>query len=119
MLQNLPELVNQIKETIQTTSAKNAYLLARKQKSLFIDVREGEEVAESPIVNSINLPRGLLEMKITQYCSDDNLQIFLHCASGGRATFAAEQLVRLGYKNVWAITCSNNHVHSAQKESSN
>ena len=36
---------------------------------------------------------------------DENLAIFIHCATGARAIFAAEQLARVGYQNVWAITC--------------
>jgi phage shock protein E len=47
----------------------------------------------------------LLEMKMLQLHPDENLAIFIHCATGARATFAAEQLIRVGYKNVWVVTC--------------
>jgi len=117
MLKTLPELMAEIRQTIQTTSAKDAYLFAQKENSLFIDVREPQEVAESPVSNSINLPRGILEMDIAQCSIEVNHPIFLHCASGGRASFAAEQLTRLGYKNVWAIICPHTDVCAAQKQS--
>ena len=45
MLKTLPELMAEIRQTIQTTSAKDAYLFAQKESSLFIDVREPQEVA--------------------------------------------------------------------------
>jgi rhodanese-related sulfurtransferase len=44
-------------------------------------------------------------MKVTQLVPDPNSTIYLHCATGGRATFAAKQLVELGYLNVVVITC--------------
>lgn len=117
MLRTLPELISEIRKTTQTISAKEAYLLAKKENSLFIDVREPQEVESSPVTGSINLPRGVLEMKIANFCSDANHSILLHCASGGRATFAAEQLKRLGYTNVWAIVCPHSDVNKAQQES--
>jgi phage shock protein E len=116
MLKTIPELISEIKQTIQTISAKDAYLFAQEKKSLFIDVREPQEVLESPVSKSVNLPRGILEMIIAKCSTDENHPIFLHCASGGRASFVADQLNRLGYRNVWAITCSHNEVCSAQKQ---
>ena len=115
MLKTLSEVISEIRSNIQTISAKEAYALAKKQQSIFIDVREQEEVVESPVNNSINLPRGVLEMNIGKYCQSESDHIFLHCASGGRATFAAEQLSRLGYKNAWAIVCPHNDVINAQQ----
>ncbi len=44
-------------------------------------------------------------MKMLQMHPDENLAIFIHCATGARATLSAEQLKRVGYKNVWVITC--------------
>lgn len=116
MLRTLPEIISEIRDNIQTISAKEAYIFAQKEKSVFIDVREPQEVIKSPVTNSINIPRGLLEMSIANCCSDENCHLFLHCASGGRASFAAEQLMRLGYKNVWAIVCPHNDVCIAQKQ---
>ncbi len=117
MLKTVPELVKEIRQTTQTISAIKAYLLAKKEESLFIDVREPLEVDNSPVAGSINLPRGILEMNIAKISSDEDSLIFLHCATGGRATFAAEQLTRLGYKHVWAITCPHNDVCKAQQQS--
>jgi len=43
-------------------------------------------------------------MKMLQLHPNEDLAIFIHCATGARATFAAEQLHRVGYTNVWVIT---------------
>ncbi|MBA6372440.1 rhodanese-like domain-containing protein [Colwellia sp. BRX8-4] len=117
MLKTIPTLIAEIRKNIQTTSAHDAYLSAKKEKSLFIDVREAQEVVTSPVINSVNIPRGVLEMNIGSCTTDEDQRIYLHCATGGRASLAAEQLNRLGYKNVWAIICQHNDVCSAQEKS--
>ena len=38
--------------------------------------------------------------------------IYLHCASGARATLGAEALTRVGYENVTVITCDANQICS-------
>ena len=40
MLKTIPELMSEIRQTIKTTSAKDAYEYALKEKCIFIDVRE-------------------------------------------------------------------------------
>jgi len=57
-----------------------------------VDVREPSEVTQRPINCSTNIPRGLLEMKITELTQDLSTPICVHCASGDRAALAAEQL---------------------------
>jgi phage shock protein E len=113
MLKTIPTLIAEIRKNIQTTSAHDAYLSEQKEKSLFIDVREAQEVATSPV---INIPRGVLEMNIGNCTTDENQRIYLHCATGGLASLAAEQLSRLGYKDVWAIVCQHSDVCSAQEK---
>ena len=54
-------------------------------------------------------------MTIAKHCPDADMEIYLHCASGGRAALAAEQLQRIGYTNVKAISCQHNDVCQAQK----
>ena len=46
------------------------------------------------------------------------MEIYLHCASGGRAALAAEQLQRIGYKNVKAISCGHDEVCQGTKTTS-
>ncbi|SEL84077.1 Rhodanese-related sulfurtransferase [Colwellia chukchiensis] len=112
MILSVAELVAQAKKSVQCVSAAQAF--ARKDAT-FIDVREASEVATSPVANSLAIPRGVLEMNIAKHCADANMEIYLHCASGGRAALAAEQLQRIGYSNVKAISCAHNQVCQAQQ----
>ena len=105
MLTPIPELVAQIKKNIQFASANDAQSVLAKGEAVLIDVREPSEFAQRSAHGAINIPRGLIEMKMAQLYPDPNQRIFVHCATGARACFAAEQLNRIGYRNVVAITC--------------
>jgi len=104
-LKTIPELVAEIRPTMRCLSAADARKEITKNHGLFIDVREPTEVAENPAPGSINIPRGVIEMRILEQHPDPDMPIYIHCATGARATLAAEQLKRLGYEHVSIITC--------------
>lgn len=105
MLLTIPELLTQASANVTKQSAAQACPACIDANGLQLDVREPEEAQAKPIKGSVNIPRGVLEMKMLADYADENLPIYIHCASGARATLAAEQLLRLGYKNVTAISC--------------
>ena len=104
MLKSIPEVIAEARKSLNTITAAEAAIKCKAENGLIVDVREPGEFAEKSGVNTVNIPRGLLEMKMLQMHPDENLAIFIHCATGARATFAAEQLKRVGYKNVWVVT---------------
>lgn len=110
MISPITELVKQAKENITTISASDAKALAQQTQCLLIDVREAVEVQASAVNNSLSIPRGVLEIHIISKCNDENMPILVHCQSGGRACLAAEQLMKMGYKNVKAITASHQEI---------
>jgi rhodanese-related sulfurtransferase len=65
-----------------------------------IDVREPQEHANGVIPQATPIPRGVLEMQIMKLTQDENAPIVCYCGGGTRSLFAAEQLKRMGYKNV-------------------
>ena len=92
----------QICNCIDVIAAKE---LANLSDSVIIlDVREPHEAAESKLEHSINIPRGLLEMKVQNHCTEPDTLILIHCAAGGRASLAAARLHEMGYRNVHAVT---------------
>jgi len=105
MLKTIPEIIAKARESLNTITAANAALKYKNNKGIVIDVREPAEFNEKSAAGAINIPRGLLEIKMLQLHPNEDLAIFIHCATGARATFSAEQLQRVGYKNVWVITC--------------
>jgi len=106
MLIPIPELLRRIAPQVRTLSAADALSESRRQpRALVIDVREPDEVAQQPISGSLNIPRGVLEMRLSSQHGDPDQPIYIHCATGARATLAAEQLQRIGYRRVSVIGC--------------
>lgn len=68
-----------------------------------IDVREHFEWQMMRIPTSIHIPKDQLSDRIGNYVIDTNQPIYLLCMAGVRSLYAAENLLRLGYQNVYSV----------------
>ena len=109
MLKSVAELVAEVACGVERISMEQALMIANV---LVVDAREPPETAQRPVAGSTNIPRGVLEMKITELTQDPSAPICIHCASGARAVLAAEQLMRIGFTNVKAISSGIDHITS-------
>lgn len=89
-------------DCLDALAAKALYEVA--DDAVIIDVRESDSVAESKLTDSINISRGLIEMKVPKVCANPDALILTHCAAGGRASLVALTLKQMGYTNAHAIT---------------
>ena len=111
-MKQIEKIIKRIRKNFRCLTAKKACDELKVNDGIIIDVRETPEVLQHPIKNTIHVPRGVLEMKMsTMYPNTDQI-IYLHCASGIRATFAGEQLHRIGYKNINIIISNINEISS-------
>jgi len=101
----LKSLVDEVRLTVSCIDAKTAINECKNNNGVLIDVREPDEFSKGAVDISLNIPRGILEMKVLALYPEPTQMIYIYCASGARATLATEQLNRLGYENVKAITC--------------
>ena len=102
-MKTLKELITKAHSIVPKISCKE--FSDDPSKYILIDVREGTEVAETgSIINSINIPRGLIEMKLSPSNEDQSLNtdtpIVVYCGGGSRASLAGKTLKDLGFKNV-------------------
>ena len=107
MIKTAGELISEAQtqiDCIDAISAKSLY--QNSVNAVIIDVREVNNYDESSLQDSINISRGLIEMKIAKYCPDSETLILTHCGGGGRASLAALTLQKMGYTNVHAITAT-------------
>ena len=107
MIKTAGELISEAQtqiDCIDAISAKSLY--QNSVNAVIIDVREVNNYDESSLQDSINISRGLIEMKIAKYCPDSETLILTHCGGGGRASLAALTLKKMGYTNVHAITAT-------------
>lgn len=105
MLKTIPELLHEASTNVRSISASLAANELKENHGLLIDVREPSEHLAKGAVGAINIPRGLLEMKLMEIENDPLRPIYLHCATSARAILSAEQLARVGYQKVSVITC--------------
>lgn len=76
--------------------------------ALLLDVRDGEEYDLGYIPGTVNVSRGVLEMRIWKPLGypgnvDMNRKIYVSCASGARAVLSAKTLKDIGFTNVTAV----------------
>jgi rhodanese-related sulfurtransferase len=98
------KLVDEAKKEIKEISADELKRLQVSGESFtLLDVREPEEVAEGAIAGATPLPRGVLEYKIDTVTTDKAETIVCYCGGGGRSALAAQNLKRMGFKNVMSL----------------
>ena len=105
MIKTAAELIVEAQAQIDCLDIESAKALYEEsENAVIIDVREANSAAESKLKDSINISRGLIEMKVPKLCPDPDTLILTHCGGGGRASLAALTLQEMGYTNVYAIT---------------
>lgn len=94
------ELVVEAKTQIKEVGTADAQALLGRR--IVIDVREYEEYAAGHLPGSINIPRGVLEFKISTVpaCADKDAAYLVYCRTSGRAALSTVQLQKIGYTDV-------------------
>ena len=105
MLKTVPELLKEVTSKLRLIDASSASQELATNNGIVVDVREPAEHLAKPANGAINIPRGLLEMKMLELEKDPTKPLYLHCATTARAALSAEQLQRIGYQNVSVISC--------------
>lgn len=94
-------LVEEARGRIQETSVDE---VQRKrdggEKFLLIDVREESEYAIDHLPGAIHLGKGILERDIETRVPSPNTPMILYCGGGFRSALAADNLQKMGYRNV-------------------
>ena len=99
----LKDLITEAHSIVPKISCES---FAKNSKKYFVvDVREATEIAETgSIANAVNIPRGLIEMKLVPTNDDKSLNantpIVVYCGGGSRAALAGKTLVELGFNHV-------------------
>jgi rhodanese-related sulfurtransferase len=99
------DLVAEAKAHIHEIDLQEAEQAIREADAL-IDVREPDEFVQGHIPGAVNIPRGLLEFKLsaTQELAPRDLKLVLYCKTSGRAALAAASLKQMGYLQVSSIS---------------
>ncbi|MFK5986405.1 MAG: rhodanese-like domain-containing protein [Pseudomonadota bacterium] len=74
-----------------------------KAEFVLLDVRMPTEIKRMGSIDAAQnkeIPRGWLELRITNLVKDKNTPIVTYCGGGFRSAFAADTLTQMGYTNV-------------------
>ena len=103
-MSTLKELISEAHTIVPKISCEE--FLKRSAQYVLIDVREGTEILETGMLdNAINIPRGLIEMKLSPESDgfNANTPIVVYCGGGSRASLAGKTLKELGFKSVYNL----------------
>jgi rhodanese-related sulfurtransferase len=70
------------------------------EKFTLVDVREESEFAKDHLPGAIHLGKGIIERDIEARVPNLDAEIVLYCGGGFRSALAADNLQKMGYKNV-------------------
>jgi rhodanese-related sulfurtransferase len=99
-LQIVDDARKRVKElTVDDVKAK----LDRGEKFLLVDVREESEFARDHLPGSVHMGKGVIERDVETKVPDVNAPMILYCGGGYRSALAADNLQKMGYKNVFSM----------------
>jgi rhodanese-related sulfurtransferase len=95
------KIVNDAKSRVKETNV--AAVLARLKKGetlTLVDVREDNEWAKGRVAGAIHLGKGVIERDVEEAIPDKTKEIILYCGGGFRSALSADNLQKMGYRNV-------------------
>lgn len=98
------QLVQDAKKQIRETTVDEVKArLDRDEKLCIVDVREESEWAKDHLPGAIHLGKGVIERDVEQRLPDAGAEIILYCGGGFRSALAADNLQKMGYRNVLSM----------------
>lgn len=96
-LQLVQDAKSRIKEcTVDDVKAR----IDRGEKLNVVDVREESEFAAGHVPGAVHLSKGIIERDVETRFPDPNTELVLYCGGGFRSALAADNLQKMGYRNV-------------------
>lgn len=91
-----------LQKEIPEVTPQEAFAL-QQQGAAIIDMREADEIAGGSPPHACRLPRGFLELRIEEHIPNLGRTVLVLCQVGQRSLFAAEDLIRLGYRDARSV----------------
>jgi rhodanese-related sulfurtransferase/phospholipid N-methyltransferase len=97
------DLVSSARLRVREITPFEARRAARAKGTIFLDIREQDELAAGTLPSAVHVPRGLLEVLAPERLPDPLTGIIVYSEDGRRSALAALRLQDLGYQNVWNL----------------
>ena len=96
------ELVESARKNVPEVSVSET-MARMKSGANLIDVREDNEWEKGHIKEAVHLGKGIIERDITSKFPDKDAELILYCGGGFRSVLSAENLQKMGYRNVFSM----------------
>jgi rhodanese-related sulfurtransferase len=107
MPKSVKDMLAEASAAVKTITAAEAKDLIGAPDVVFLDVRDGPELAKTgTIPGAVHVSRGMLEFAADpespyhKPALDRSKRLVVNCASGGRSALACKTLKEMGYANV-------------------
>jgi rhodanese-related sulfurtransferase len=97
-------IVNDAKTRVKETNVNEVrQRMERGEKFHLVDVREESEFAAGHLPGAIHISKGVIERDIEKRLPDQDAPVVLYCGGGFRSALAADNIQKMGYKNVLSM----------------
>ena len=107
MKKHAPRFLEIVKDSKKRIHEMNVDQVKQKldagEQFYLIDVREESEWNKDHLPGAIHLGKGIIERDIEVRIPDPDAEIVLYCGGGFRSALAADNLQKMGYKNVLSM----------------
>ena len=98
------KIVDDARSRVRETSVDEVKAnLDAGQKLTLVDVREESEYAKDHLPQAIHLGKGIIERDIEERVPELDAPLVLYCGGGYRSALAADNLQKMGYRNVFSL----------------
>ena len=95
------KLVNEAKQRVKEEHfCETKKRMDAGEQFILVDTREDAEWARGHLPGAIHLGKGVIERDVEKTIPDKNATIVLYCGGGFRSALAADNLQKMGYRNV-------------------
>ena len=97
-------IVNDAKSRIKETNIGGyKAMLERGEAPVLVDIREESEYNAGHVKGAVHLSKGVIERDVEQRFPDKNTKMVLYCGGGFRSALSADNLQKMGYKDVISL----------------
>ncbi|MDQ6768445.1 MAG: rhodanese-like domain-containing protein [Gemmatimonadota bacterium] len=94
------KLVDDAKSRVREVSVEETRRKLEAGTAKVIDVREESEWTAGHVRGAQHLGKGIIERDVEARAPDKNAEIILYCGGGFRSALSADNLQKMGYRNV-------------------
>ncbi len=95
------KIVDESRKRVRETNVEEVKArMDRGEKFVLVDVREDNEFVKDHLPGAVHLSKGIIERDIEKRYPDLNTEMVLYCGGGFRSAMAADNLQKMGYRNV-------------------